>query len=43
MVLHGDRLLVQGVTEADLEAMDDAERYAQYPQADGEVGIGQAN
>jgi len=41
--MHGERLLVQGVTEADLEAMDDADRYAQYPQAEGEVGIGQTN
>jgi ribosomal 30S subunit maturation factor RimM len=43
MVMHGDRLLIQGVTEADLEAMDDPDRYAEYQPAGGEVGIGRAN
>jgi ribosomal 30S subunit maturation factor RimM len=43
MVMHGDRLLIQGVTEADLEAMDDADRYVDYQPAGGEVGIGRVN
>jgi ribosomal 30S subunit maturation factor RimM len=43
MVMTGDRLLIQGVTEADLEAMDDAEVYAGYPRAEGNVGLGRRN
>ena len=44
MVMQGDdRLMIQGVTEEDLEAMADADRYTQYPEADGNIAISRTN